>query len=303
MHWLYKMGFVVIAAALLLVTFTFAETVPSASHEEDIKNFTAIYVQAFNEHNADKLSSLWAPDAIYMNLSTHETLQGKNEIKNYFDEQFKDEKDSILELVIDSIKFDHEGKASEKGTAIVRSKNQPENKSFFLAELIPSNGFWVLQKVMELEDQPALSHEDQLKNLAWLIGKWDSKNEYADFSMNIDWDENKNFIVQNFTVTILDQKNLEGKQIIGWDPLNKKIRSWMIDSDGGFGEGFWRQQGDQWYVSMSFTLSDGRKASATHLYKKIDDDTFTFAAENRDIDGKILPDVKPFTIKKIGAEG
>lgn len=294
MSWLYKI-------TLVLVSFPFISysEIPSATDEASIKNVTSDYVQAFNQHDADKLTSLWAPDANYVNLTTHETLQGEEEIKRYFDNQLKDKRDSILEITIDNIQFNQQGNAIEKGTAIVKVKDQPENKSFFLAELTRTNNTWALQKVIELEDIPPSLPNKQLKDLDWLLGKWKSQTEYADLSLNIEWGENKHFLSQNFIVTVLEQKIIDGKQIIGWDPINKKVFSWMIDSDGGYGESSWRQQGEQWYVSLSFTLSDGRRASATHIYKKIDENTFTFASENRDLDGKILPDIKPITFKKI----
>ncbi|MEI2768743.1 MAG: hypothetical protein V9E86_09740 [Nitrosomonas sp.] len=48
----------------------------------------------------------------------------------------------------------------------------------------------------------------------------------------------RTFSVRSFTVEIRDQIDLSGMQIIGWDSLLvKQIRSWVFDSDGGFGTG------------------------------------------------------------------
>ena len=143
--------------------------------------------------------------------------------------------------------------------------------------------------------QPAQSHFESLQALDWLVGNWVNKDENATSSSSFKWDKNKNFLIQHFVVHATGQKELDGHQIIGWDPSENKIRSWIFDSDGGFGESTWSQDGANWYASTVFTLSDGRKASTTHVYTKINDNTYTFASNDRDIDGQILPNIGPFT--------
>ena len=64
--------------------------------------------------------------------------------------------------------------------------------------------------------------------------------------------------------------DLEGTQVIGWDPAAGTIRSWMFDSDGGFGEGIWTKNDNTWIVKFSQVLPDGRKASATNIYTLVD---------------------------------
>lgn len=286
-----------IMAIICLSNVGLCSAVDLALTETAIINRTTDYVNAYNEHNPEKLASFWAPNATYSNLNTREMLQGMDEITTYFKDQLTP--DSKLNINIKDIIFTNDNTAVEKGTATVNSHDNIEKKSAFLAEWNFVNGSWKLQKVLEIENERPPSHYEQLKNLDWLIGKWKGNNEYADFSLNIDWDENRNFLFQNFILTVLGQKNLEAKQIIGWDPAKKQIRSWIFDTDGGFGEGFWNNEGDNWYIGMSYTLPDGRKASATHIYKKINHNTFTFASVDRDINGKILPDVKPFTLNKV----
>ena len=97
----------------------------------------------------------------------------------------------------------------------------------------------------------------------------------------------------------MEHNELEGQQIIGWDPVKETIRSWIFDSDGGFGGSLWSKRGDnKWYAHTHFTLADGRKASAMHVYTKINDTTYTFESRARDIDGQLLPNIGPFTVNK-----
>ena len=65
----------------------------------------------------------------------------------------------------------------------------------------------------------------------------------------------------------------------------------MFDSDGGFGEGTWSKHGDTWVVKFNQVLSDGRKASATNVYKMVDGNTFTWKSIGRKLDGQFLPNI------------
>lgn len=284
-----------ICAAAILFTFSTL----SGQDETGIKNNFSAYQEAFNKRDVSKLKALWAPEAIYQNLTTKEIIQGNDEIADYFEEEFENLGDETLNIASDKMEFPAPGKAIVKGIATTQSKGETQQKSAFVAELSNANGSWVLQKVTEVEIQAPPTHFEQLKELEWLVGKWEGSKDDVDFSIDTAWDENKNFLNQKFSIVMLDQKELTGQQIIGWDDEKKKIRSWLFDSDGGFGEGFWNKDGDSWYVGMTFNLPDGRKGSATQIYKKNDARTYTFAAEDRDIGGKLLPDTQPITITKI----
>jgi len=85
--------------------------------------------------------------------------------------------------------------------------------------------------------------------------------------------------------------DLEGTQVIGWDAAAGTIRSWMFDSDGGFGEGTWSKKGDKWVVKFSQVLPDGRKASATNIYTLAGNDTFTWKSVGRKVGDEFLPNI------------
>jgi len=144
------------------------------------------------------------------------------------------------------------------------------------------------------EENPETSRRDQLDQLDWLIGSWTNKTDAAVVNSNFEWDRDKNFIIQHFSMKTDDEPELSGQQIITWDTSENKIRSWVFDSDGGFGQSVWSRQGNSWYAQTVYTLPDGRKASATHIYTRVDNDSYTFASQGRDVDGRMLPDIGPF---------
>jgi hypothetical protein len=108
-------------------------------------------------------------------------------------------------------------------------------------------------------------------------------------------------MVRWFAVSVRDRVDMAGVQIIGWDPSTQQIRSWVFDSDGGFGEATWRKKDQSWYVHAKGTLSDGRKASSVNIITYVDENTFTFQSVDRQTDGELLPNVDEVVVVRKSA--
>lgn len=269
------------------------------ANETAIRNVVRSYQEAYNQQDAKKMAAQWASDITYTNPVTGESAKGREEMEKLFKEKFADNKKRHLEIVITSIAFPNADRAIENGVMKVTSKNQSEQQLAYRADYIKENGKWLVKALSEIELQQPSSHFQQLKDLAWLIGTWEDSDDNITILFDNQWDKYKNFIVQHFQMKILGQDDIEGKQIIAWDPVKKVIRSWVFDSDGGFGEGTWERGDKSWYAPMLFTLGDGRIGSSINIYTPVDDHSYTFASIEREIDGEILPDMDPVTVKKI----
>ena len=70
------------------------------------------------------------------------------------------------------------------------------------------------------------------------------------------WAKNQNFLVRTFSISIGNKLSISGVQIIGWDPAAKQIRSWVFDSNGGFGEGMWTKKGKSWHIQSREPVVD-----------------------------------------------
>jgi hypothetical protein len=91
---------------------------------------------------------------------------------------------------------------------------------------------------------------------------------------------------------------MSGMQIIGWDPVAKQIRSWVFDSDGGFGQATWNKKEDQWFIQQKGVLADGRQASSVNIIRYVDENTCTIQSVNRTVDNELLPNVPEVRIAK-----
>ena len=101
-----------------------------------------------------------------------------------------------------------------------------------------------------------------------------------------------------FSVVVGDEIEHSGMQIIGWDPSAETIRSWVFDSDGGFGEGLWSQHDKAWHIQSTGTLPDGSKSSSTNILKYVDDNSFTWQSVNRIAGGELLPNVPEVVVSR-----
>jgi hypothetical protein len=95
------------------------------------------------------------------------------------------------------------------------------------------------------------------------------------------WSEDHNFLLGDFHVTRGGSTVMQSAQRIGFDPLAGKVRSWMFDSDGGFGEGHWTQVEDMWVIKSTAVLPDGTTGSATVSLVPISKDRYTLKGTDR----------------------
>lgn len=261
------------------------------------------YVEAYNRRDSKTMASMWSPDAVYMDPTTGEGVVGRDAIAKQFDYAFAGSEDAKLEVAIDSIDFLSPNVALEKGRAIVRYSDSPDEITDYTAVHVKRDGHWLIDRVSEIEEPaPPPSHYEELKELEWMVGSWIDDNEGTLIETDCEWTKNQNFLTRSFKLIVGDEINMSGMQIIGWDPANKQIRSWVFDSDGGFSEGKWTRKGNRWFINQVGTLSDGGQSTATNIITYVDDDSFTWQSIDRTVDDEILPNVEEVLVKRKPAD-
>jgi uncharacterized protein (TIGR02246 family) len=266
--------------------------------EAAIRKAVEAYAAAFNQGDAKALAALWAPEAVYTNPISGDEVVGREAIEKQFTAIFAEAKGSKLEASTVSIGFVSPNVAVEQGTAKVIRPDQAQEESQYSAVYMKRDGQWLLDRVTEENVPVVISHYEHLKDLEWMVGNWVDQDNEATVTTECQWTRNNNFMTRSFTVQVGDQIDLAGMQIIGWDPAEKKIRSWVFDSDGGFGQATWSKKGNSWHVQQASVLPDGRKSSAVNIITYIDDNTCTLQSVNRTVDGELLPNVSEVQLTK-----
>ncbi len=279
------------------------QEVPAADQAADkaaIENAVKSYTAAFNGRDAKKLAAHWGPEAVYTNPLTGVQVEGREAIVKEFEAIFADSKDAKLDVQVESIQFLSPSVAIEQGTASLVSPDEPPVLSRYTALHVKRDGKWALDRVSEQDDIVPTSNYDKLKDLEWMIGTWLDQDEEATVETTCQWTKNQAFITRAFTVSIADRIDMSGMQIIGWDASVDKIRSWVFDSDGGFGEATWTKKDNRWIVEAAGTLPDGRRTSAVNILTILDNNTISWQSTGRELDGEILPNIEPVKLARQG---
>lgn len=275
-----------------------AEPDPRADDRMAIRQAVDSYVAAFNKADAKALAAMWSPEAVYTNPLSGGQVIGREAIEQQFAGIFADSKDARLEATTNSIEFISPGVAVESGSAKVIQGEQVVEESEYTAIYVKRDNAWLLDRVTEEDVIKVPSHYEQLKELEWMIGHWIDQDEAATVVTDCNWSRNENFLIRTFAVQIGSNIDMSGMQVIGWDPAAKQIRSWVFDSDGGFGTGTWTKKDNRWSVQKRGVLPDGRRSSAVNILTQLDDSTMTLQSVNRMLDGGILPNINEVKITK-----
>ena len=124
----------------------------------------------------------------------------------------------------------------------------------------------------------------------------------AFFETTIDWAGDKNFLTRKFKITGGDQTETQGWEVIGWDPEQRHIRSWIFDSNGGVGEAPWVEDGDHWLIQASNVLPDGSRSTAEHVLTEVDDNKFTWESQNRTLKGEPQPSLEKVEVTRVAGK-
>lgn len=271
---------------------------------QQIEKEVADYVEAFNAKDAAALSQHWSEGGAYVRPIDGARLVGRKAIQKEFEATFAQQPEAVLAVKVRTIRFVTSDVAMEEGTAEVTFlPDTLPSRTDYTAVHVKRDGEWQVDSIRETElsaDKGAAG--GRLDELAWLVGGWTDRSDAATVETSVTWTKNNSFLSYSFKVSAGNIDALEGTQVVGWDPVAKTIRSWMFDSDGGFGEGVWSREDDRWLVKFHQTLADGRLASSTNVYTYIDDNTFTWQSIDRELDGEPLPNVERVTLARKPAE-
>jgi uncharacterized protein (TIGR02246 family) len=254
-------------------------------------------VQAFNNKDAAALVANWSDDGEY-SRNDDVPFRSKAEIEKGYANYFKTLKGKPkIEVQIDGLRFPSRDSAYSEVT--LRLKNEEGEviaSSWRNTLLVREDGRWKVAIVSEWDrDETA---DTNLKELEWLIGTWQASNKDREVTTSFEWDENKAFIRGKFSVKEGGKVIQSGTQMITKDKAEGAIRSWVFQSDGGFGDGLWTRDGKKWTVDLSGVTADGRSVTANTIYIHLDANTFTWQAVDQEIDGLPIADTQPIKVSK-----
>jgi uncharacterized protein (TIGR02246 family) len=263
-----------------------------------IRKNAQAFVEAFHQGDAKAVAAFWAPDGEYTGLMGRQ-VKGREAIEKEFAALFAENKGLKVRIDSKSLRFVTPDVAIEEGTtAVFPAEGAPPSRAHYNIVHVKKDGQWMLGSVRETAFTPPNNYEN-LRGLEWAIGDWEGEGEHGvTEQLSFSWTDTQNFILATFSTKNKDMSLGSATVWIGWDPTEKRIRSWMFDEAGGFGEGSWTQDGKKWVVKSASVLQDGKKMSATHVLTS-DADTLTLQSKDRTIDGNSMPDTPEVKLKRV----
>ncbi len=283
-----------------------AEVIATSTHDADeqaIRAQAADYSKAFAAGDVSALLAMWSDNAVLTD-QFGKVASGKDAIRAQMTSFFTAYGKQPLEIKIDSLEFPADNLAIEHGTSHVGTTSNPASYSTYTAVHVKRDGNWQMVNVSESPRYDAnAATVPSISELSWLVGNWSVEGPRGNLQIKADWVAGKKMIRCDFDATTKDGEKTSQTQFIFYDPLFKRIRSWQYDWSGGYGESRWFKSGNgtDWESDGCSVQPDGSTGSARYLFKKVDNNTFTWQSTSRRLLGRRLPDSAVLTAKRTGS--
>ena len=292
----------IVATAMVSTAAGDEKTAAGANERQAVLGVLSQLETGFNAGDAKALAACWTENGEFIG-PTGTRADGREDIQKQFQEAFAARKAAAkLQLQVNHMRLVNKELALVEAVAEVNPAPNPGGPG---RRLRASEAKRPWSSKRPRETAVHLPPEaNRLKQLDWLIGDWSSETSPAGITLRAacGWTTQQAFLIRKFKVEGKAALLHGGTEVIGWDPRTSRIRSWVFDSDGGFGENVWVRDGNRWLVKYSGTMTDGSEASATHIVTKVDTDTIRLESKDRIVNGGALPDIPETVLKRQTAD-
>lgn len=245
---------------------------------------------AFNKGDAAAIAAQFMENAEVVDEDGN-VVQGRDKIQARFADIFKDTPKAKINVELTSLRQLSPDVAVEDGISVVRlNPEDPASRSPYTLVHLKRNGKWLIASIRDFPEESNDSAHEQLQQLAWLVGDWVDQSGDSRVETSCKWDEDGNYLIQEYVVTLREGSEFRGSQRIGWDPQRKAIRSWAFDRSGGYVESTWTPVDGSWVIKADGYAADGRPVSATRIATPLSPDVYQLDSTQRLAGQELLPD-------------
>lgn len=293
LRWL-GLGLVALIGGGLLLARSEAPSAARPDDDKAIRQAAQAFATAFAKGDATAIANLFTDEGEYREEDA-EPIQGKAALAKAYAASFANRKAVAATATTTSIRFLGKDTALEEGTFTVTAADQPANSTKYSALHVRQDGKWLIALLKEWGESSTVTVQD----LAWLVGTWESTTDDIVARATYEFADNQAFLRVSYRLEQKGKLVSAGTQIIGVDPKEGQIRSWLFESDGGIGEGQWTFDDGRWVIQSAGTLSDGTASTARNLLTRTGPDSFTYRSVHRVQGTSELPDLGPITVKRV----
>jgi uncharacterized protein (TIGR02246 family) len=275
-----------------------ASTSPAdhSADEEVIRANIAAFIKAYNAHDPKAISALFTPNGQIVD-EQGKAYAGRAGIEQVFKDLFTESPKKQIEVNVESLRFIGPNVALEKGTTKESAPGDIPEYDRYTVLHVKQDGKW-LMALAEDADGDAPTAQDQLQPIAWLVGEWIDDDGSSVVRSSCRWSEDGNFLLQDFDLQLNGQNAMKVSQRIGWDPIARQIRSWVFDSEGGYGESFWTRDGDTWLIKTRGVSGDGKIGTATNTLVPAGKDAYVWRSRDRIVGDDVADPIEVKVVRK-----
>jgi uncharacterized protein (TIGR02246 family) len=255
------------------------------------------FTEAFNRRDVPAILKLFAKDC-ELTESDGTTVRGLKELEEELKETFEDDPDAKISVSVDSLQQVAPDVIIEEG----KTEFFPDGKTLtaetdYQATHVKKGDRWLMTRVRSF-NREVLHPYDLLRELEWLVGDWIDESSDSLVESSYQWDDNKTFLLQKFSIRVNGQRILSGTQRIGRDPLSKQIKSWVFDSEGGYAESLWSNVDDSWVIKGKGVRADGKVVTVTNQLTQLGKDRMSFESVDRIVGEERMPNLAVIVVRK-----
>jgi len=252
------------------------------------------YIAAYNAGTVGPVMDFWAQNADF--VDSHGRMhEGRDLIAALFRRGFASNPGRKLSFALETRKFLAPDIAMDDGVLEFTSPDGDKDRGRYTVIWTKVNGNWLIRSARDipLEDaSPATSDRPALDELSWLLGRWESKSDKHQITLDCDQQLGNNFLVQRFLVKSADEEDFQVVTWTAYDPTERRFQSWYFDSRGGFGGGPWTKRDNVWRIAVTAVLPDGQSGSSIMTWEQVDANTIRWRAIDREVEGHSVPDAE-----------
>jgi hypothetical protein len=132
-----------------------------------------------------------------------------------------------------------------------------------LDALAPFVGYWVAESRLQ-KDIPGLA----------------TAGDRVVIPMLYTWTLDRQFLAIAYSISVNDTTLVRYRGMMGWDPVNRQIRSWGFDSNGAQTSAYWTRTANGWTAHVTAVQPNGKET--TSLLRRVDQGADAFTLELTD---------------------
>lgn len=272
-------------------------TAKTSDVEKTIRETANQFADAFNKGDAKAVAALWAQDGDYIDEAGERT-SGRDAIQKKYAAFFAGNRAAKIQVSIDAVHQVGPDTAIEDGrsklTLAAPAGSQPVGR--YTVVHVKQNGKWLIASARDLPAETS-AEKQPLADLDWMIGTWHAEHLGVEMTIDCRWLADKSFVEATFSKRTGDKVVPTATQIIGVDPRNGRITSWMFTADKGYAHGVWIAHDTGWAIEFEGATADGTPTTAVNVLSRVHD-ALVWKSTNRTVDGNSLPDTEEVVLKR-----